>query len=202
MPVSAPARRPAYPPIGRLRTSPLSGGKKSGFVSLNLTAMVDMFTILVIFLVQIFKATGEVELSERIKVPTSMAGEPLEDQTAVIQVAEASDAPGQFAILLLDNQRISADEMGDPLVDQAGGPIPGLSKKLEEARLFREKIEGRDQTQAFQGSLVIQADIGTDFRLVRRVIGSANEGGWAKIKFVTTPVKSDVAEEGEAAAEG
>ncbi len=202
MPVLTPERRPAYPPIGRLRTSPLSGGKKSGFVSLNLTAMVDMFTILVIFLVQIFKATGEVELSERIKVPTSMAGEPLEDQTAVIQVAEASDAPGQFAILLLDNQRIPAEEMGDPLVDQAGGPIPGLSKKLEEARLFREKIEGRDQTQAFQGSLVIQADIGTDFRLVRRVIGSANEGGWAKIKFVTTPTKSDVPEEGEAAAEG
>ena len=202
MPVLTPERRPAYPPIGRLRTSPLSGGKKSGFVSLTLTAMVDMFTILVIFLVQIFKATGEVELSERIKVPTSMAGEPLEDQTAVIQVAEASDAPGQFAILLLDNQRIPAEEMGDPLVDQAGGPIPGLSKKLEEARLFREKIEGRDQTQAFQGSLVIQADIGTDFRLVRRVIGAANEGGWAKIKFVTTPTKSDVREEGEAAAEG
>ncbi len=197
MPVVTPGRRPAYPPIGRLRTSPLSGGKKNGFVSLNLTAMVDMFTILVIFLIQIFKATGEVELSERIKVPQSMAGEPLEDQTAVVQVAEATDAAGQYAILLLDNQRIPAEEMGDPLVDQAGGPIPGLSKRLEEARLFREKIEGRDPTQAFQGSLVIQADINTDFRLVRRVIGSANEGGWAKIKFVTTPIKSDKPEEGE-----
>ena len=39
----------------------------------------------------------------------------------------------------------------------------------------------------------VQADIKTDFRLVRRVIGSANEAGWAKFKFVAIPGKIDAA---------
>lgn len=187
MPVVAPGRRPAYAPIGRLRTSPLSGGKKSGFVVLNLTAMVDMFTILVIFLIQLFKASGEVELSDRIKVPHSTAGEPLEGGGTVVQVLTDGT-------LYLDNKSFSPEEMGTEL----DVSIPGMVKRLTEARELREKIEGRDPTQPYQGELVIQADIKTDFKNVRRVIGSANEAGWAKFKFVTQPEKKKAAE-GEAA---
>lgn len=178
MPVTAPGRRPAYPPIGRLRTSPLSGGKKSGFVSLNLTAMVDMFTILVIFLIQLFKASGDVELSDRIKVPKSQTGAPLEEQGTVVQIMPTGE-------LYLDNKGFSPEELGTELDVQ----IPGMVKRLTDAREFREKIEGRDPTQPYQGLLIIQADIKADFKGVRRVIASANEAGWAKFKFVTEPMK-------------
>jgi len=189
MPIVTPGRRPAYPPIGRLRTSPLSGGgKKSLFVSLNLTAMVDMFTILVIFLIQLFKTTGEVELNDRIKVPTSETGPPLEEAGVVVMVFP----DGQY---LVDNQAIPAEEQGTEL----DVVIPGMKDRLEKARLLREKIEGRDPNQPYQGVLLVQADIKSDFRIVRRIIASANMAGWAKFKFVTTPAKKSV--EGEAPAE-
>lgn len=193
MPIVTPGRRPAYPPIGRLRTSPLSGGgKKSMFVSLNLTAMVDMFTILVIFLIQLFKTTGEVELNDRIKVPTSETGPPLEEPGTVVMIFP----DGQF---LLDNQPIPAEELGTEL----DVVIPGMRDRLIKAREFREKTEGRDPTQPYQGILLIQADVEADFRVVRRIIGSANAAGWAKFRFVTTPAKKTPApgEEG-AASEG
>lgn len=193
MPVVVPGRRPAYPPIGRLRTSPLSGGKKNGFVSLNLTAMVDMFTILVIFLIQLFKTTGEVELSERIKVPNSQAGVPLEEPGTVVQISGRPDDATQYGILLLDGKGIPEEDMGDALVDAAGGPIPGLTKRLTETREFDERIHPRDASQPFDKPLIIQADIKADFRLIRRVIGSANEAGWAKMKFVSQPMKKDAA---------
>lgn len=185
MPVVSPGRRPAYPPIGRLRTSPLSGGKKSGFASLNLTAMVDMFTILVIFLIQLFTA-DQVSLNDKIKTPTVVSGAPLQDPGTVIMM----DNDG---LLLIDNQAIPESEMGDELAAQAGASIPGLVKLLTTQREFREKIEGRDQSQSYQGLLIIQADVKTDFRLIRRVIGSANEAGWAKFKFVSIPGKTDPA---------
>ena len=35
-----------------------SGGRKSGYAELNLTSMVDMLTILVVFLLQTFSASG------------------------------------------------------------------------------------------------------------------------------------------------
>lgn len=178
MAVVTPGRRPAFPPIGRLRLSPLSGGKKSGFVSLNLTAMVDMFTILVVFLIQLFKASGEVELNERVKVPHSQAGEPLEEPGTVVLI-------GADGLLLLDSQPIPAEEMGSPLDIE----IPGMVKRLTAQREWREQIEGRDPTQPYQGVLIIQADIKTDFLVVRRVLTSTNLAGWAKIKFVTQPEK-------------
>jgi biopolymer transport protein ExbD len=181
--VVSPGRRPAFPPIGRLRSSPLSGGKKSGFASLNLTAMVDMFTILVIFLIQLFTASGQVTLNDRIKVPMSVAGTPLEEPGTVIMLNPSG-------LLLVDNQGIPEDQMGSEL----DVSIPGMVTILTQRREFDEDIkkrrgEPRDPTQPYDGVIIVQADIKTDFRQVRRVLASANEAGWAKIKFVTIPTK-------------
>lgn len=186
MPVITPGRRPAYAPIGRLRSSPLSGGKKGMFASLNLTAMVDMFTILVIFLIQLFTAAGQVTPNPKIKTPTVVSGTPLEDPGTVIMM-------NNDGLLMVDNESIPESEMGDELAAQAGASIPGLVKTLTAQREFREKIEGRDETKSYQGLVIVQADVKTDFRLVRRVIASANEAGWAKFKFVSLPGKMDPA---------
>lgn len=176
MSVVTPGRRPAFAPIGRLRSSPLSGGKKSGFVSLNLTPMVDMFTILVVFLIQLFKASGEVQLSSKITVPRSLAGEPLEGEAGtVVQVSSE--------LLLLEGQSFSEEEMGSEL----DVSIPGMVARLTKVREVNEKIFGRDPTMPYDGVLIVQADLATDFRLVRRIIASSNEAGWAKMKFVTQP---------------
>jgi len=187
MSVIAPGRRPAYAPIGRLRSSPLSGGKKSGFVSLNLTPMVDMFTILVVFLIQLFKASGEVELSSKIEVPRTLASQPLEGETGtVVQVSNE--------ILLLDSKPFSTEEMGSEL----DVPIPGMVARLTKIREQNEKIFGRDPTKPYDGILIVQADIKTDFRLIRRIVASSNEAGWAKFKFVTQPAAKPAGEGGAA----
>lgn len=181
--IITPGRRPAYAPIGRLRSSPLSGGKKSGFASLNLTAMVDMFTILVIFLIQMFNTSGEVQLSDKIQVPKSVSGALLEEPGTVIML----DDDGT---ILIDSESIPESEMGTEL----DIVIPGMAKRLTDRREFdldirKRRGEPADPTQPYPGVIIIQADIKTDFRLVRRVIASANEAQWAKFKFVTIPMK-------------
>ncbi len=191
--IIAPGRRVAYPPIGRLRSSPLSGGgKKSMFVSLNLTPMVDMFTILVVFLIQMFKAAGEVELNDKIKVPKSLTGPPLEEPGTVVMLYPDG-------MLLLDGVKIPEEEMGTEL-DVA---IPGMQKRLTEERENKQRILGKgDESQVYDGILLVQADIKADFRQVRRIIASANAAGWAKFRFVTTPAKSPEATAAEAAQGG
>lgn len=206
MPVVAPGRRAAYPPIGRLRTSPLSGGgKKNMFVSLNLTPMVDMFTILVIFLIQLFKATGQVELRAEILVPKSITGPALEDQGVVIAVYPPVE--GQGTVILVDGKGVPTDQMGNEL--QAD--IPGLVEMLKKKKEFQEELDKRagivpDPSKPFDKPLLVQADIKADFKVVRRIIGSANIAGWSKFKFVTTPdaaaIKAAEAAAGGAPAEG
>jgi hypothetical protein len=181
--IIVPGRRPAYAPIGRLRSSPLSGGKKSGFASLNLTALVDMFTILVIFLIQLF-TSDQVTLSDTIKVPKSVAGAQLQDTGQIIMLDEQGK-------LLLNSEAIPESELGTEL----DVVIPGLSARLKQAKDRDLEIKKRigvvpDPTLPYDGIVIIQADIKTDFRMVRRVLASANDAGWAKIKFVTIPMKA------------
>jgi biopolymer transport protein ExbD len=180
--IISPGRRPAYAPFSRLRTSPLSGGKKSGFASLNLTAMVDMFTILVIFLIQLF-TSDQVTLNDSIKVPKSVAGAQLQETGQIIMMDSAG-------LLLLNSQAIPEAEMGTEL----DIIIPGLATRLKDARERDEEIkrrigQPRDPSLPYDGYIIIQADVKTDFRQVRRVLASANDAGWAKIKFVTIPMK-------------
>ena len=54
-------------------------GKKSVISELPLTSMIDMFTILVIFLLMNFSATGEIFfIQKNIKLPEALHGRPLE----------------------------------------------------------------------------------------------------------------------------
>ena len=86
MPVFTPGRHPAYEPIGRLRANPLNGGKKSGFSELNLTAMVDMFSDIVIFLLQSFSGEGEVSVHKNLTLPPSEQATPLSARGPVVVV--------------------------------------------------------------------------------------------------------------------
>src|SRR3954468_2391666 len=85
------------PPGPRLRKSiPLKfitkhgTGKKSGYAELNLTSMVDMLTILVVFLLQTFSASGELlTVSKNITLPEALNFRDLE-QAPIIAVSKDS----------------------------------------------------------------------------------------------------------------
>ena len=174
MPVSVPKRRHAFHPIGKLRGGSYGGGKKHGMMaSLNLTPMVDMFTVLVIFLLQLFSATGDILFTpEGLKLPPAKESEIFEDVgTAVVLYKNE---------VIMDGKAIArVDEL-----DEAESGIPALSEALRGIRERDEKLFGRAETEAFEGKMIIQADKETDFLLVRKAIFSANEAGWAHLNFM------------------
>jgi biopolymer transport protein ExbD len=181
MPVFTPGRHPAYEPIGRLRGNPLKSGKKSGMTELNLTAMVDMFTVIVIFLLQSFSGEGEVSVHKNLTLPTSEKAKPLSARGPIVVVMRGE--------VLLDGNRIASLE--DEQSNEPG--IPALTDKLQQVKAANDKIEAelrrRDPSRPvkpFDGNLIVQADEETDFQLVRRAIFSANEAGWVHLQFAVT----------------
>lgn len=181
MPVFTPGRHPAYEPIGRLRGNPLSGGKKSGFIELNLTAMVDMFTVIVIFLLQSFSGEGEVSVHKNLTLPDSEKAKPLSARGPIVVIMRDE--------VLLDGDVVAAlDDENADLPD-----IPALTERLQAVKEANSKIEEelrrRDPSRAekpFDGNLIVQADEETDFKLVRRAIFSANQAGWVHLQFSVT----------------
>lgn len=200
MAIIAPGRRPAYPPIGRLRTSSLSGGKKSGMVSLNLTPMVDMFTILVIFLIQLFSGSDAPQIPEKVVIPEAVSAQKLTETGTVVSVTR-------------DGQVLVKNELVTDMGTELDPGIPGLQKRLAEIKktdLAVKKALGKtiDANAPYDGELMIIADVGTDFKLIRRIMYAANmasddasNSGWAKFKFVTLPNAEAAPAEGAAKAE-
>lgn len=187
MPIQHPKRRPAFPPIGRLRTSPISGGgKKSLMTSLNLTAMVDMFTVIVIFLLQMFSANGDLQFMVKgLKTPTAKETQLLEERGPVVTLF-------QNQVLFEGEPVVSLEE-----IDNAEMGIPKLTETLRGIREREEQIYGRDETKPFDGHIIVQSDKSTDFKLVRKTLESANMAGWAHLQFtVTGEAKGTVDAEG------
>lgn len=194
MAVVVPKRRPAFAPIGRLRAGPFGGGKKGVMASLNLTAMVDMFTAIVIFLLQTFSASGEIMFAQKeLKIPDADMADVLNERGPVVTLFRNT--------ILIDGREMSKLED----LDEAEAGVPKLSEALKAARESQEKLDERrgkprDPGQPFEGHIILQADKETDFMLVRKSIFSINEAGWAHIQFIVVGTGKKAAD--ELAAEG
>lgn len=138
------------------------GGKK---VVLNLTSMIDMFTILLVFLLKSYSADGQlVTVSEQLTLPKARAEKKVELKLE-IQV---------------NNSVIVVD--GDPLitVDEellgSGNSIPALVVRLrdhmEYSRLSRGTLTEDDM------KINIQGDVAVPAILIQRVMASCSEAGY------------------------
>jgi len=185
MSISVPKRRTHFKPIGFLRKNS-GGSKKSAMVSLNLTAMVDMFTTIVIFLIQSFSASGELMLMQKdLVMAPAMNAELLSERGPVVTLFQGN--------VLVEGSEVA--KMAD--LDEAEQGIPVVQEQLKGIREREEKLYGRDPTKPFDGHVIVNSDKSTDFLLVRKVIYSMNAAGWAKVNFAVDDVSGPDKPEGE-----
>lgn len=179
--------KPGKRPGKRLNKSRVFGpkfmkGKKSGMADLNLTPMVDMFTMLVIYLIQQFAATGEILYMQKdIKLPTAAHTEQIEP-VPVVQVSSA--------LIALQGERIA--DMDDLSRDEYLN-IPALEEKLRDQKKRYEFVHQGDG-EGFKGDVNIQADRQVPFKVIKRVMYSCAAAGYGSINFAVSVGGSSVAD--------
>src|SRR5207244_13174902 len=110
MAIVTPGKRPG----DRVAASKVFGkkfnrGKKQGYATLMLTSLVDMFTIIVIFLLMNFSANGEVlYMSKDIKLPDAFHGAQLERAPVISVSAVAVTFDGR---MLLQTGDLDTDDV-------------------------------------------------------------------------------------------
>lgn len=151
-----------------------SKGKHATNVELNLTSMIDIFVLMVVFLIQQFSADGDLLfMTDKIKMPEAANFEQLE-RAPVIQVsADEISIEGARVAEVAD---IGADEYWN---------IPALEEKLRDQKKAYEMIRGggADGAEGFKGDINIQADKEVPFKVIKRVMYSANQAGYFNINF-------------------
>ncbi|HYH96220.1 biopolymer transporter ExbD [Hyalangium sp.] len=147
--------------------------KKSGFSDLLITPLVDMFIIIVLFLIANFSATGEVlMMTKDIQLPEA------------VNVKEVEMHP----VVMVSNEQvtISGTIVGrvEDLVKDEYLNIPALEEKLREMKKQYEDLHsmaGGEDT--FKGDVNIQANKEVEFRIIKRVMFSCATAGYNNINF-------------------
>lgn len=174
MPIVQPGKRPAK----RFERSKVFGGKfgrgrRGVNAELNVVPMVDMMTMLVIFLLQQFSSTGEVMYMQKdIKLPDAQHGQ-------MIEVAPVVAISAQQVV-------VTGVKVADiPDLDRDSGylNIPALEERLRDEKKRWEFIHQQDPDKKWDGIVNIQADQKVPFRIVKRVMYSCGVAGYFNINF-------------------
>lgn len=173
MAIVAPGKRPGI----RIEKSRAFGkkfvrAKKVGYATLMLTSLVDMFTIIVIFLLMNFSANGEVlYMSKDIKLPDAFHGAQLERAPVISVSNDAVTFDGRQVAHTADLTK------GDVL------NVPELEDALRDERRRFEQIHQNEPDRPFRGLVNVQADRRIPFRVIKRVMFACNQSGFGNINF-------------------
>lgn len=177
MAIKAPGKRlGAHVALKQAQKQMKSRGKRAQFAGLMLTSMVDMFTLLVIFLLSNFSASGDLLLSAKdIHLPTAVSTSELE-RSVVVAVSPLSVSVE--GVKVGDSAELLKDE--DPRIAE-------MTDKLLEHKRVVTQLMGADK---FKGNIIIQADGEVDFKLVKKVMYSATEAGYGSFQYAVTSAAS------------
>lgn len=174
MPIVTPGKRPAQ----RFQKSKILGGKmmrgrRSTNAELNVVPMVDMMTMLVIFLLAQFSSTGEVLYMQKdIKLPDAHHGQLIEIAPVVAISADQVVVTGMKVADIPDLDR-----------DSGYLNIPTLEERLRDEKKRWEFIHKADPSSKWDGIVNIQADKAVPFRIVKRVMYSCGVAGYFNVNF-------------------
>jgi biopolymer transport protein ExbD len=150
-------------------------GRGSGDVKLNITSMMDMFTIILVFLLKSFSTQGQlVTPATGLQLPTSSiersAGEAL-----CIKISDDN-------IVVENTLVVDSTRFGD-LLEQKDFMIPPLydvlQKFADEARKAAEMF-GKE----FSGEITIQGDVSVPYKVLTRVMYTSGQAGYPVMNLV------------------
>lgn len=176
MSIVTPGKRPAKRfEKSRILGGKMSHGKKATNAELNVIPMVDMMTMLVIFLLQQYSSTGEVLYMQKdIRLPDSHHGQAIEIQPVVAISGEQIVVTG-----------VKVADVADLDRDSGYLNVPGLEERLRDEKKRWEYLHQNDAEKKWDGQVNIQADKGVPFRIVKRVMYSCGVAGYFSLNFAT-----------------
>lgn len=187
MPIHPPGQRYRY--NKRLKNSK---GKRDVAALLSLTAMVDMFTVLVVFLLQNYNVTGQVlYIPKEITLPQAEKIKELKP-AVVVTISRKEILIDKTVVATFDQVHGQTEWMIQPLYTQLQDALKksqadyekNLQKKLQSAV---EQARGeKDKDPNPWNKVTVQSDKGIDFLTVKKVMYTVTEAGAGEINFAVT----------------
>ncbi len=172
-----------------------TAGSRSSNISLNLVPFVDMMTMLVCFLLMVFSASGELLQAQRgLDLPTAESKQTLQQAPVIIVTKSEITYQGQLiatveSALRDDSPTFKIDALYERLdaaakqikEDVGMGKLPkDLAKACDDAK---NNIRPQPGKICPDGLAILQADEGTDARLINKIVNTAKAAGFDNLLF-------------------
>jgi biopolymer transport protein ExbD len=152
---------------------------QDGTFALQITSMIDMFTIILVFLLKSYSSSAvNVETSQTMRLPSS---------TSTEQAVEALKLMVSENGIFVDDKLVVSVSKGG--IDKASlDPkdakfIPLLYQSLLEQAQKTKNISKQNETVAFDGKVIFQGDQGLSYQVLRKVMYTASLAGYTDFKF-------------------
>lgn len=151
--------------------------KRNSTFTLNITSMTDMFTIMLVFLLQTYSTSqSQLQPQADLRLPSSSSEKNPVHASVVILTAKTLRF-GDKDIAVLKDLRFEEKDL-DPKDDSF---IPGLFQELDQrAKASDARPEDKE------GRLLLQADRDVPYSTLKKVLYTASMAGYPQLKMVTT----------------
>lgn len=150
--------------------------KDTAVASINLVSMIDIFTIMIIYLL-VNTAAVQIAGAEQVSLPTSIALDPPRETVSIIVSLDDVLVDGEPVMKTAD-------------VAQASAPLPALRDKLLQASPLTERQQ--QDASAESGDVNILADKGIEYAVLKKVMATCADDSvrFKKISLGVTPAGS------------
>ncbi len=168
--------------IKRVIRAKLRRREEEQHIGINIYPMMDMMTILLVFMVMQFASStaAVVQESPELRIPYS---------TSKVELGEAVSLQISRSDLVVDGKSVLELRNGvvDPNDKQGGGSgflISALFKEMGKVRDLKKQMEARNPQRPFTGDVQIIADKRTPFRTLSEVIYTVGQTEFKHLRFV------------------
>ncbi len=164
--------------IPKIQKNLTGKGGRSVTASLNLTAMIDMMTVLVTFLMMLFNSDGELLAADKnIKIPKAANNTDLE-RAVLIQISPL-ELKLEGTVLLGDKDPEEMNNLANDKVDSKLVVGPLVTRLTEMA----EERKAKNPTSDEPGQVIIQADQSVKYLAITRIMSACAETGFLRINL-------------------
>jgi len=151
--------------------------KKKENASLNITSMMDMFTIILVFLLKSFSAEGSILTNaDNLVLPNSASKK--KPSEVSLQLAVTQD------MILLDNQAVVPTEDARNIPPDAHDPvIAKLEERLNVCLNAEKEMVRIGALNAVQGKIIVQVDKNIDFDVLFKIMNTCGKAGYNNMNF-------------------
>jgi len=147
-------------------------GRKSLYEALNLVAYIDMMTMLVIFLLMSFQASGEILfIQKNIVMPEAQNWTALERAPLIGLTKD---------VVTLDGVQVAT---GDDLSKDSATGDAKLSELHDRLVTLKNNYKLLHPDEEFKGIAIVQADKTVEFKALKKVMSSAATAGYQNVNF-------------------